>query len=433
MKISIIGTGYVGIISAVGWANLGHTVTCIDTDVNKIKNVNLGIPPIYEEGLEERLKKTIITGNLKGAVDYSSISEADIMLISVGTPSSQDGSMDMKYVKLATESIAKYISSKFTIIAVRSTVVPGTTETIVGETITRITNKKPGKEFGLAMIPEFLKEGTAIEDFDLPDRIIMGTSDEKTKSILSELHKPFSCPKQFTNIKTAEMIKYTSNSFLATKISFTNEIASICEKLNVEVDDVMYGVGLDTRIGNKFLVAGSGFGGSCFPKDVKALIHESNRLGVPPIVLESVMELNKKQQTKLVNMLLSKMPIRGKTIAILGLAFKPNTDDVREGSAIPTIQMLLKEGAIVRAYDPQATKNMKKIFPEIEYAQSWQNCLAGCDAALLMTAWKEFFKPASEYKKMLDNAPFFDARRILPSEEAKKAGLQYYCIGRGSL
>lgn len=432
MDISVIGAGYVGIISAVGWAGLGHNVTCIDIDTTKIRKVNSGIPPIYETGLQERLKKSLAAVRLIASTGFSSIADADIILVSVGTPSREDGSMDMKFVHAAAESIAKNISSgKFSVIAVRSTVVPGTTESVVGQAIEKTTGKKAGIHFGLAMIPEFLKEGAALEDFDSPERIVIGCNDEKTKAMLNELHKPFSCPKFFTSIKTAEMIKYASNAFLATKISFTNEIASICEKTGIDVDDVMHGTGLDSRIGKKFLVAGAGFGGSCFPKDVRALIARAREAGSEPVLLNSVMELNKKQQTKLADMLLSKMQIKGKTIAVLGLAFKAGTDDVRESPAIPTIAWLVEAGASVRAYDPQAMENMKKIFPSIHYASGWEDCLIGCDAVLLISAWNEFLRPASAYKKAIGSAPFFDARRILAAEEAKKAGLQYHCIGRG--
>jgi len=434
MKISVIGTGYVGAISAAGFAKLGNEIVCIDIDPAKIEKINRGIAPIFEEGLEEHLKAALKSKKLEGRTDYSSISKSDVVLISVGTPSNLDGSMDVKYIKAAAEQVAKEISkSKFSVIVVRSTVIPGTTEDVVGNALESITDGKIGKDFGLAMIPEFLKEGTAIDDFFAPDRIVIGCHDERTRAVLSELHRDFGCPKLFVDIKTAEMIKYASNSFLATKVSFTNEIAMICEKIGIDVDDVMKGVGMDTRIGSKFLVAGAGFGGSCFPKDVKALIHHSNQIGVKPAILESVMELNKRQQTKLADMLTSKIQAKGKTIAVLGLAFKTDTDDIRESSSLPTIRRLLDAGANVRAYDPQAMPNMKKFFPEVYYASSWQDCLTGCDAALLITAWKEFIKPASDYKKALGGAPLFDARRILPTGEAKKAGLQYYTIGRGSL
>ena len=431
MKISVIGTGYVGIISAVGLANLGHSVTCIDVDKEKIAKVNKGMPPIYEAGLQEQLQSALSSGKLVGKTDYASISDADLVLICVGTPSLEDGSMDMKFVRAAAAQVAKNLSGKFTVIAVRSTVVPGTTEQIVGGTIKSISGKITGEGFGLAMVPEFLKEGSALEDFNSPQRIIIGCNDEKTRALLEQLHSRLNCPKFFTGIKTAEMIKYASNSFLAAKISFANEIASMCEKMGIDIDDVMDGVGMDSRIGNKFLVAGCGFGGSCFPKDVKALMYAANVLGVRPILLNSVMEVNKKQQAKLVGMLASHMDVQGKTVALLGLAFKEGTDDVRESPALIAIERLLAAGAKVRAYDPAAMQNMGKIFPQIQYAQSWAECLKGADAALLISAWKEFYKPAQEYKKALGNAPFFDARRILDAHQAKKAGLQYYCIGRG--
>jgi len=433
MKISVIGTGYVGIISAVGWAGLGNDVVCIDVDKAKIDKINKGIPPIYEVGLEKRLSESIKSGKLRGVSDYSSIRDSDIVLISVGTPSADDGSMDTKYIGSAAESIAKELAKtdRFITITVRSTVVPGTTERVVGKTIEDLTGKKPGKDFGLSMIPEFLKEGTALEDFDKPDRIVIGVSDHKARSVLEKLHEAVICPKLFTDIKTAEMIKYASNSFLATKVSFTNEIAGICEGMGIDVDEVMKGAGLDSRIGPKFLVAGAGFGGSCFPKDVKALIHRAKEGKARTTLLDSVMEVNMRQQTRLVDMLRGRMPLKGKRVAVLGLAFKENTDDVRESSSIPTIAALLADGAVVTAYDPQGMENMTRIYPAIQYAKGWADCLDRCDAALLITAWPEFRKGAKEYKEMLGNAPLFDARRILPADDAKKAGLEYHCIGRG--
>ncbi len=431
MKITVIGTGYVGIISAVGFAGLGHEVTCVDVDATKIEKVKQGIPPIYEAGLEERLGAVLEAKKLEARTDYASIASCDLALISVGTPSNPDGSMDMRYVEACARSIGENLGDGFCSVVVRSTVVPGTTQELVGKTIEKASSKKAGTGFGLAMVPEFLKEGTALEDFDAPDRIVMGCSDERTRQRLEELHRPFTCPKVFTDIRTAEMTKYVSNSFLATKVSFANEMAGICERLGIDVDEVMRGVGLDSRIGPKFLVAGPGFGGSCFPKDVKALISRAREAGERPRLLESVMEVNRTQQTRLTDMLKGRMPMRGKTVALLGLAFKENTDDVRESPAIAIIQQLLSEGAVVRAYDPQGMANMRHLFADIRYAQNWEECLRGADAALLVTAWKEFRRSAREYKRILGKAPLLDARRILKAADARKAGLDYHCIGRG--
>jgi UDPglucose 6-dehydrogenase len=432
MKMAVIGTGYVGIISAVGWAGLGHDITCIDVDKEKIGKVKLGIPPIFEKDLEGRLKGVIGMGRLKADVSFSAVKESDLVLISVGTPSGQDGGIDTAYVRSAAEAIARELkaSKRFVVVAVRSTVVPGTTEGIVGETLVK-SGKRIGVDFGLAMIPEFLKEGTALEDFDNPDRVVAGCSDEKTKAVLEGLYGPFKCPKLFVDIKTAEMIKYASNSFLATKISFANEIASMCERFGIDVDDVMKGTGMDARIGPHFLVAGAGFGGSCFPKDVKALVHKAKESGLSPKLLESVLDVNHKQQEKMVSMLESIMSLRGKKVAVLGLAFKAGTDDVRESASLTIIRKLLDSKAMVQAYDPQGMENAKRVFPDISYSKDWAGCLSGCDAALLVTAWPEFIKSAVEYKKALGDAPLIDARRILKKGEAKKAGLRYIAIGRG--
>ena len=434
MRIAVIGTGYVGIISAVGWAGLGHDVTCIDVDEKKIDGVRRGIPPIYEKGLEGRLKDAVSSGKLKAETDYSAVADADLVLISVGTPSGDDGSIDLSYIRSAAESTAKGLSgsNRFTAVAVRSTVVPGTTESIVGKAL-QDAGRKPGEDLGLAMIPEFLKEGNAIEDFDSPDRIVVGYSDGKTKELFEGLYKPFSCPKLFTDIRTAEMIKYASNSLLATKISFANEVANMCERFGIDVDEVMKGTGMDPRIGPHFLVAGAGFGGSCFPKDVKAIVHKAKDIGVDPKLLEAVLEVNREQQMRPVEMLKGLMALEGKKIAVLGLAFKAGTDDIRDSASIAIVKRLLEAGCLVQAYDPEAMENAKKVVPKAHYANGWEDCLEGCDAAILVTAWPEFMKSAEDYKRALGDAPLIDARRILGAGEVEKTGLRYRAIGRGSV
>lgn len=431
MRLTVIGTGYVGIISAVGWAGLGHSVTCVDVDKAKVEKIMRGVPPIYEKGLEARLKKALAAGNLSASTDYGPVAGSDVVLISVGTPSKPDGSMDTAYVRSAADAVAGALkrSGKFTVVAVRSTVVPGTTETVVGKAMDD-AGLKAGS-YGLAMIPEFLKEGTAIEDFDGPDRVVAGVSDSRARDVLAELYAPFSCEKLFTDIRTAEMIKYASNAMLATKVTFANEVAGFCERMGIDVDEVMRGVGMDGRIGPQFLSAGPGFGGSCFPKDVKALAHEAARLGAEPRLLKAVLDVNELQKTKLVTLLESAMPLKGKTVAVLGLAFKAGTDDIRESPALAIIRRLLDAGCRVQAYDPQAMGNMKAVFPEITYAAGWEECLKGCDGALVVTSWKEFRKSAADYKRALGSAPLADAWRMLPAAEAGKAGLAYYCIGRG--
>ncbi len=431
MRIAVVGAGYVGIVAAVCWADLGHHVSCIDVDARKIENINNGIAPIFENGLETKLRKVIGEKRLEAYRDYEPVRGADVVFISVGTPSQTDGTMSVEHVKSAAESTARHLASEFTVIVVRSTVVPGTTEAL-GARIEQISHKKRGIDFGLAMIPEFLREGNAIGDFEAPDRIVIGCGDEKTKAILAKLHEPFGCPKIFVGIKTAEMIKYASNSFLACKVSFANEMAGICEKSGMDVDEVMRGVGSDKRIGEKFLVAGAGFGGSCFPKDVRAIIQYAKSVGSEATMLECVMDANRRQQTKLVEMLRSRIGnVGGKTIAVLGLAFKAQTDDIRESPAMEAVLALKGLGAKVRAYDPQAMERAKARVREIYYAEDWEDCLQGADAALLLTRWPQFERDAREYQRLLGRSPLFDAQRVLSAHEAKEAGLEYHCIGRG--
>jgi len=433
MRISVIGSGYVGLVSAVGWASLGHDVTCIDIDQEKLEKIGKGIPPIHEEGLEERLQKALSEGKIKTDPSFSKVPDSDIILVSVGTPSNADHSMDDQYIRSASRSIGEALkkSEKFNVVAVRSTVLPGTTERTVGGIIGQHSGKEPGAGFGLSMIPEFLREGTAIKDFHNPDRIIIGAQDSRSKEILRELHKPFDCPVVFTDIATAEMIKYASNAFLATKISYANEMAQICEKIGVDVDEVMAAVGMDKRIGPHFLNPGAGFGGSCLPKDVKVLGKKAKELGIEPKILEAAIDANEAHKMHILDMINERIGIKGKTIALLGLAFKPNSDDIRESPALSVARGLLDGGARIRAYDPHAMEKMKGIFPDVQYASNVEDCINGCDAAILLEAWPQFRIAAREYKEMLGDNPLFDARRIFSGDEAKEANLKYYCIGRG--
>ena len=364
MKISIVGSGYVGLVTGIGFAERGHNVIFLDVDKDKIELINSGKPPIYEKGLAELMEKN--KNRYYATTEYEeAITKSEITFICVGTPSKDDGSIDLKYVKSASKEIGKVLADKddFHVVVVKSTVVPGTTENVVKPIIEEKSGKKAFEDFGLAMNPEFLREGNAIEDFFNPDRIVIGVKDERTKSILEELYKPFKCPKLITDIKTAEMIKYASNAFLATKISFANEIGNICKKLGIEVYEVFRGVGLDHRINPAFFRAGIGFGGSCFPKDVKALIRKAEELGEEPRILKAVIEVNERQPLKLIKLLKKHIPnLKGKTIGVLGLAFKPDTDDVRESRAIPIVRALLEERANIIAYDPKAIDNFAKIF-----------------------------------------------------------------------
>jgi UDPglucose 6-dehydrogenase len=392
MKISVIGCGYVGLVTGIGFAELGNSIIFVDTDDVKVNMINALKTPIYEPGLEELMGRN--KGRFYATKDYrEAIQNSEVTLICVGTPSMEDGSIDLSYVKASAEQIGRSLSEKdeYHIVVVKSTVLPGTTEEIVKPIIEKESGKRAFEDFGLAMNPEFLREGNAIEDFFKPDRIVIGVRDESTRSWLEELYRFFSCPKLVTDIKTAEMIKYASNAFLATKISFANEIGNICKKLGMDAYRVFEGVGLDHRINPAFFRAGIGFGGSCLPKDIRALIRRAEELGEQPRILRAVIEVNENQPLRLIELLKKHVQsLRGKKIGILGLAFKPGTDDVRESRAILIVKKLIEEGARVLAYDPKAVENFRKLFPDIEYASSAEELVAESDAIMIVTEWRDF-------------------------------------------
>ena len=394
MNISVVGSGYVGLTVGMGFVNLNHQVIFIDVNERIIEMINNARPPIYEEGLNELMQK--FRKRYYATKDYSNaILNSDVTFICVGTPSKEDGSIDLTYIKEASKDIGKALKKKedYHVVIVKSTVLPGTTEKIIKPIIEKYSKKKAFEDFGLAVNPEFLREGKALKDFMNPDRIIIGVNqdDDKTKQILKKLYEPFNAPKLIVDIKTAEMIKYASNAFLATKISFANEIGNICKKLGIDSWKVFEGVGLDHRISPYAFRSGAGFGGSCLPKDVRALIKKAEEVQENPIILKAVMEVNKKQPLKLIELLKKHIPnLKGKTIGILGLAFKPNTDDIRESSAIVIVKKLLEEGAKVIAYDPKAMENFKHLFPQIEYADSAREVLNKTDIILIQTEWAEF-------------------------------------------
>ncbi|WP_010479310.1 UDP-glucose dehydrogenase family protein [Thermococcus zilligii] len=396
MRISVVGSGYVGLVTGMGFVKLGNEVIFVDVDENKIQMINNAQPPIYEEGLEELMRE--FKGKYHATKDYKeAIMNSDVTFIAVGTPSREDGSIDLKYVKAASKSIGEALKEKkdYHAVVVKSTVLPGTTEEVVKPILEETSGKKAFKDFGLAMNPEFLREGVALSDFLNPDRIVIGVQDERTKKVLEELYTPINAPKLFTDIKTAEMIKYASNAFLATKISFANEIGNICKKLGIDSWKVFEGVGLDHRISPHFFRTGIGWGGSCFPKDMRALIRKAEELGEDPIILKAVVEVNERQPLKLIELLKKHVPdLKGKKIGVLGLTFKPNTDDVRETRAYVVVKKLLEEGASVIAYDPQGMENFKRSYPDvggrIEYASTPEEVLKSSDIVLIVTEWPEF-------------------------------------------
>ncbi len=403
MNLSIVGTGYVGLVSGVGFAALGHTVICVDINETKVNMINHSKPPIYEQGLEELLKKH--KKNIKATTDLiTAINTSDITFICVGTPSNNDGSIDLTYIKDAAKTIGQTLRHKkgWHLVVVKSTVVPGTTQNIVLPLLEKYSQKRAGTDFGVGMTPEFLKEGVAVHDFFHPDRIVLGTQDPKSATQLKQLFKTFTCPTLETSLSAAEMIKYASNAFLATKISFINEIGNMCKSINIDTYEVAEGMGHDHRIGRAFLNAGLGWGGSCFPKDVKALLAWAHTQKNDTHILNATITVNDNQPTKMIQLLKKHLPhLKGKTIGILGLAFKPDTDDIRESRAIPLIQTLIKEQAIIKAYDPMAMNNFKTLFPTIHYCTTAEETLTA-DATLIVTKWEEFTKLNYTNKLIID-------------------------------
>lgn len=401
--LSVIGLGYVGLTMAVGFGLKGYKVIGIDIDNEKVDSLNRGILYIYEDGLAEALKNI----SMVATSNFDEILGSDITFVCVSTPSNPDGSANFNDVKNSVEQLVEVLKKKenYHLIVVRSTMIPGTTEAVL------IPIVKALDECGICVNPEFLREGSALDDFMKSSRIIIGEYDKKSGDILCDLYSSFDCPILRTDIKTAEMIKYASNAFLAAKLSFINEIGNICKKMGIDIYEVAEGMGYDERIGDKFLDAGIGFGGSCLPKDVKALVAKSKEIGYEPKVLEAVLQLNDQQPLRMIELLKKYMSLRGRTIGILGLAFKPGTDDIRESKAIAIIEALLKEGAWVKAYDPQAIPNFRKIFPQIEYVSPEE--VLRSDAILILTEWSEFNELDYTGKIVIDG------RRILKAKEAK--------------
>ncbi len=437
-KVAMIGAGYVGLVTGACFASQGHRVICVDVVPEKVEQINAGITPIFEPGLEDLLTHTRSEGLLNATLDaVSAIKEAELVFIAVPTPSKEDGSIDLSFVEEASHTIGRTLkeAEHWKTIVVKSTVVPGTTENIVGKIIEEESGKKRGADFGLAMNPEFLKEGKAVEDFLNPDRVVIGAIDPKSFDEVKALYEWTEAPVLKTTPTTAELIKYAANSFLAMKISFINEIANYCELLGVDVSEVAQGIGLDERISPKFLRAGAGFGGSCFPKDVAALYSHSKHLGREMRLLKATLEVNKRQPLRTVELLREEIgALTEKSIAVLGLAFKPDTDDMREAASIPIIRKLIEEGAMVKATDPIAIPNAQKILSHsnLEYYETISDTLKNTDALILVTEW-EMFKQLTplEIKSLMRGNIVIDGRRVWKPELFQKHGLIYRGIGLG--
>ena len=419
MRISVIGGGYVGLVSSICFAELGHLVSLVEIDPEKVESINLGKPLIYEKGLKQLL--SIHAGrNLHARQNYDAIPASDLSFICVGTPQGDDGYADLSMIRSACRSLGQSLKDNddYHVVVVKSTVPPGTTEDLVMPSILEYSGREPG-EIGFAINPEFLREGLAVQDFMNPDRIVIGSNEKRPGDLVESVYHGLAAPIIRTGLKSAEMIKYASNAFLATKISFSNEIGNVCKRLGIDVYEVMKGVGLDHRINPYFLNAGMGFGGSCFPKDVSALIHLADRVGVTPVLLRSVMDVNEQQPLKIVEILLKRVKdIKGKRVAVLGLAFKNDTDDVRESRAIPVIKELVGRGALVAAYDPKANASMREILPEIEYCKSASQALTDADACLVLTEWPEFGDLNKEFELMRSRV-IIDGRRVLSCRDAE--------------
>lgn len=438
MNIAIVGTGYVGLVSGTCFADTGAIVTCVDVDAKKIERLQNGDIPIYEPGLDELVVKNVKAGRLRFTTDLASVlNEQEIVFSAVGTPPDEDGSADLKYVLEVAKTIGKNIN-RYLVVVTKSTVPVGTAKKVRATIQAELDKRGVDIKFDVASNPEFLKEGNAIKDFMSPDRVVVGVESEMAKKTLTKLYKPFLINNFrviFMDIPSAEMTKYAANSMLATRISFMNDIANLCELVGADVNMVRAGIGADSRIGRKFLYAGCGYGGSCFPKDVKALIKTADKCGYSMEVLKAVERVNEAQKSVLFKKLSKTYEgetLKGKTIALWGLSFKPETDDMRESTALVIIQMLLDAGCTIRAYDPVAMEECRRrIGDKITYCRDMYDAVLDADALLLLTEWKEFRLPAwAVIKKEMNRPLVIDGRNIFDTEELEENGFEYHCIGK---
>src|SRR6478735_1014578 len=435
MRVAMIGTGYVGLVSGACFADFGHEVVCVDKDKEKIAALTRGEVPIYEPGLNDVVAINARAGRLKFTTELSgAVAEADAVFIAVGTPSRRgDGFADLSFVYDAAREIARALDG-FTVVITKSTVPVGT-----GDEVERIVREtRPDADCAVVSNPEFLREGAAIRDFKLPDRIVIGTTDTRARELMSELYRPLylnRSPILFTGRRTAELIKYAANAFLATKITFINEIADLAEKVGADVQEVARGIGLDNRIGSKFLHAGPGYGGSCFPKDTVALIKTAQDHASPLRIVEAVAAVNDARKRAMARKVSAALggDVRGKTVAVLGLTFKPNTDDMREAPSIPLITALQDMGANVRVYDPVGMEQAKQVLADVTYCEGPYDCVEEADAAVIVTEWEQFRALELERLRDLMACPVIvDLRNIYSPEDMKKQGLAYASIGRAS-
>jgi UDPglucose 6-dehydrogenase len=429
MDISIIGTGYVGLSTGVGFASKKNNVICMDIDKERLARIEKGKPPVYEPGLQDMLKKALEKEALRVTDDLDiAVKNSDVSFICVPTPSKRDGGPDLRFVETASRDVGKSLSGKdsYHVVVVKSTVLPGTTERVVIPNLEELSGKKAGEGFGVCMNPEFLREGSALEDFLKPDRIVIGELDSKSGDALAKLYASFGAPVLRTTLKVAEMIKYVSNAFLASKISFSNEIGNVCKLLGIDSYEVMMGVGMDHRISPHFLRSGIGFGGSCFPKDVKALVNKGRTIGYDPMYLEGILNVNEKQPHRIVDLLRKRVGVlKGKNVCILGLAFKPNTDDVREASSIKVARELLRLGARVKAYDPKAMDNFRELLPDITYCSTAKEALDGSNACLVLTEWDEFREMGNDDFSVMRSKVIIEGRKALNPN--KVSGFEGIC------
>lgn len=437
MNIAIVGTGYVGLVSGACFAETGATVTCVDVDCAKIAALRKGVIPIYEPGLDELVVKNINAGRLKFSTSLAEVlNDQQIVFTAVGTPPDEDGSADLKYVLQVAKTIGENLN-RYLVVVTKSTVPVGTSHKIADTIKAELKKRGVDVAFDVASNPEFLKEGNAIKDFMSPDRVVIGVDSERAKNILTKLYKPFLLNNFrviFMDIPSAEMTKYAANSMLATRISFMNDIANLCELVGADVNKVRAGIGSDTRIGRKFLYAGCGYGGSCFPKDVKALIKTADDNGYSLEVLKAVEKVNERQKEVLFKKLVKAFEgdLKGKSVALWGLAFKPETDDMRESTALVVIKKLLDAGCKVQAYDPEAMNECRRIIGDkIEYYENKYDALKNADALILLTEWKEFRLPDwNVVANKMHRKLILDGRNIFDYDDLAEHGFEYHCIGK---